>query len=228
MIRNSNYEIRTTGLKGTILFPGLLQIYAQYSFLKTALDCRHIYNPPVDSPTKLVSGDPLVYWWTQPKGIALPTLGWIRRLVRQALHRPHRSLAVRLKHEKIYSPPFQTDIHLLINMHYTSPKVKRQCTRVYICIYVLIYITILSESYYNTRGCLQTHLLHRWWIIRTERKEFHRQRKSQVWKVYESSKVWPHHILCSPASKIGGLLNLYFGLVMDYCSKLSTKEISMT
>ena len=142
MIRNSNYEIRTTGLKGTILFPGLLQIYAQYSFFKTALDCRHTYNPPVDSPTKLVSGDPFVYWWTQPKGIALPALGWIRRLVRQALHRPHRSLAVRLKHKKNIQSTFP-------NWHSLANKYALYVSKSEAAMYKSVYLYLRINIHYD-------------------------------------------------------------------------------
>ena len=38
--------------------------------------------------------------WTQPEGIALPAVGWIRLVVRRALHHPHGSPAVCLKHNK--------------------------------------------------------------------------------------------------------------------------------
>ena len=38
--------------------------------------------------------------WTQPEGIALPAVGWIRLVVRRALHHIHGSPAVCLKHNK--------------------------------------------------------------------------------------------------------------------------------
>ena len=122
------------------------------------------------------------------------------------------------------------NIHLLIHMQYSSPKVKRQCTSVYICIFIWIYITILSESHYNTTECFQTHLLHCCYNATWELKgisviigENHNYKKFTG-----QSKVFPHHIFCSPASKIGRLLNLYCGLVMVCCSKLLIKGISMT
>ena len=82
-----------------------------------------------------------------------------------------------------------------------------------ICIFIWIYITILSESHYNTTECFQTHLLHCCYNATWELKgisvvigENHNYKKFAG-----QSKVFPHHIFCSPASKIGRLLNLYCG-----------------
>ena len=44
----------------------------------------------------------LDFWCTQPYGIALSAMGWNRSVDRQALHRPHGSLAVHLKYKKTY------------------------------------------------------------------------------------------------------------------------------